>query len=69
MKRQNDYDRVAQYITASDLPRKKQKLDGLRLAAHKRIPMTLVREPYAGVMIVVDGIAIDPSELENGHWL
>ncbi len=33
MKRQNDYERIAQYITASDLPCKPQKLDGLQRAA------------------------------------
>ncbi len=71
MNRQNDYERIAQYIAGSDLPRKQQKIDRLRRAALRRIPMTLVCEPQTGAcdIILVDGIAIDPSELENGYWL
>lgn len=65
------YERIAQYILASDLPRRNEKIDGLRRAALKRIPMALVGDPAGGTdaMILVDGIAIDPSELENGYWL
>ena len=72
MKRQNDYERIAQYITASDLPRKPQKLDGLQRGAWKRIAMNLLRDP------LTDNAAHDPggrnrdltlSELENGYWL
>jgi len=64
----SDYDRIAQYVVESDLPRKRQKIDGLRRAALQRIPMRLVRTEDCD-MILVDGISIDPSELENGYWL
>ena len=58
------FERIAEYIQTSDLPRKEQKLDGLRRAYHKRHPLELV-----GDVLLLDGIAIDPSELENGYWL
>jgi hypothetical protein len=69
MTRQDDYDQIARYIEASDLPRKEQKLDGLRRAALKKIRMALLSDPSGEDIILVDGIAIDPSELENGYWL
>ena len=65
------YEQIAEFILGSDLPRKQQKIAGLRRAALKRVPMALVGDPAEGKddMILVDGIAIDPSELENGYWL
>ena len=65
------YEHIGEFIIGSDLPRKQQKIDGLRRAALKRIPMALACDPAGGAddMILVDGIAIDPSELENGYWL
>ncbi|MGC1272643.1 MAG: hypothetical protein WBC44_02965 [Planctomycetaceae bacterium] len=61
---QHTLERIAEYIRSSDLPRKEQKLDGLRAAYYKRRNLTLV-----GDVLMHDGIAIDPSELENGYWL
>ncbi|MBX3452501.1 MAG: hypothetical protein KF777_23320 [Planctomycetaceae bacterium] len=58
------FERIAEFIRTSDLPRKDQKLDGLRRAYIKRHRLDLV-----GDMLLLDGIAIDPSELENGYWL
>ena len=63
-KQQNEYERIAQYIADSDLPRKAEKLDGLRRCVLKQVRMQL-----RGDMILVEGTSIDPSELENGHWL
>jgi hypothetical protein len=58
------FERIAEYIRTSDLPRKEQKLDGLRRAYIKRHPLEMRDD-----VILLDGIAIDPSELENGYWL
>ncbi|MGD9856114.1 MAG: hypothetical protein AB7U20_14310 [Planctomycetaceae bacterium] len=64
------YDHIADYIRQSSLPRKQQKLAGLSTCRHRRIPMRLLPLAETGEsMILVGGIAIDPSELENGHWL
>jgi len=62
--RTDAFRRLEEFIQTSDLPNKPQKLDGLRRAYYRRIPLTLV-----GETMLLDGIAIDPSELENGHWL
>ena len=59
------FERIAEYIRRSDLPRKEQKLDGLRRAYHKQMHLTLTDDD----MLLLDGIAIDTSELENGYWL
>ncbi|MEZ6100267.1 MAG: hypothetical protein R3E01_14960 [Pirellulaceae bacterium] len=66
----NDYDAVIRYIETSDLPRKPNKLEGVSIARAKGIPVSLADDPAHGEpFILVDGIAIDPSELETGHWL
>lgn len=66
----NDYDAVIRYIETSDLPRKPNKIEGVSIARAKGIPMSLADAPALGEpLILVEGIAIDPSELENGHWL
>jgi hypothetical protein len=70
MRHINDYDAVIGYIEASDLPHKPNKLEGVAIARTKGIPMTLAADPAFGEpLILVDGVAIDPSELETGHWL
>ena len=70
MRHASDYDAVIRYIEASDLPRKPNKLEGVSIARAKGIPMSLADDPTHGEpLILVDGIAIDPSELETGHWL
>jgi hypothetical protein len=62
------FDRIADWIQASDLPRQAHKLDGLRRCFRKRLNLDLVQ--WDGIdVLLLDGIAIDPSELENGHWL
>lgn len=58
------FNRIAEFIVNSDLPRKQAKLAGLRRAFRRGHPLTLV-----GDTILLAGIAIDPSELETGHWL
>ena len=70
-KRMEDaYDTVARYIEASNLPGKPNKLEGVSIARAKGIPLALVDDPAGGEpLILVDGIAIDPSELETGYWL
>jgi hypothetical protein len=70
MKPANQYERIANHVRSSDLPRKEMKLAGLRRAETLSIPMALVCDPVSNIhMILVDGIAIDTSELENGYWL
>jgi hypothetical protein len=65
---QTTFDRIADWIQASDLPWKAHKLDGLRRCFHKRLNLDLV--DWDGIdVLLLDGVAIDPSELENGHWL
>jgi hypothetical protein len=59
------FERIAKYIRSSDLPRKERKLEGLRRAYHKGMNLTLTDDDT----LLLDGIAIDTSELENGHWL
>jgi hypothetical protein len=59
------FERIAEYIRNSDLSRKEQKLDGLRSAFHKGMHLTLTDDDT----LLLDGIAIDTSELENGYWL
>ena len=70
MKPADQYERIANYVRTSDLPRKEIKLAGLRRAEMLGIPMALVCDPVSNIyMILVDGISIDTSELENGYWL
>jgi hypothetical protein len=59
------FERIEEYIRNSDLPRKEQKLDGLRRAHLKGMRLTLTDDDT----LLLDGISIDPSELENGYWL
>jgi hypothetical protein len=59
------FERIAEYIRNSDLSRKEQKLDGLRRAHLKGTRLTLTDDDT----LLLDGISIDPSELENGYWL
>ena len=58
------YHRIQEFIRQSDLPRKPQKLDGLKRAFFKRHPLDLRND-----ILLLAGTSIDPSELENGHWL
>jgi hypothetical protein len=58
------YRRIEDYIRESDLPRKPQKLDGLKRAFFAKHPLELRDD-----VLLLAGIAIDPSELENGNWL
>jgi hypothetical protein len=62
------FDRIAAWIQASDLPRKARKLDGLRRCFHRRLNLDLVQRDDLDLLLL-DGTAIDPSELENGYWL
>lgn len=59
------FERIAALIRTSHLPRKEQKLDGLRRALHKGLHLVLTDDDT----LLLDGIAIDTSELENGNWL
>ena len=56
--------RLVEFIETSDLPNKGRKIDGLRRCYYRNLRLDLM-----GDMLLLDGIAIDPSELENGHWL
>lgn len=58
------WERIERFIEESDLPRKERKLDGLRRARRRGLTMELL-----GDVLLLDGTAIDPSELETGHWL
>lgn len=62
--RTDAFRRLEEFIQTSDLTNKPRKLDGLHRAYYRRIPLKLV-----GETMLLDGIAIDPSELENGNWL
>jgi hypothetical protein len=55
--------RIEDFIRTSDLPRKAEKIDGLLAAFLNGRCLEL-----HGDTICLDGIAIDPSELENGRW-
>jgi hypothetical protein len=59
-----EFQRIEEYIRQGDLPRKDQKLDGLKRALIKKARLMLRDDT-----LLLDGIAIDPSELENGYWL
>lgn len=59
------FERIAEYLLRSDVPRKERKLDGLRAAYRKQVPLALTDDD----LLLHDGVAIDASELENGHWL
>ena len=65
---QGQYQRIARFIDQNNLPCKQQKLGGLKLAAYNEIPMKRV-ETDDITLILVDGVAIDTSELETGYWL
>ncbi|RIK73467.1 MAG: hypothetical protein DCC68_24850 [Planctomycetota bacterium] len=55
--------RIEDFIRSSHLPRKAEKLSGLLAAFLNGRRLELHDD-----MILLDGIAIDPSELENGRW-
>lgn len=56
--------RIEEFIRQSDLPRKAQKLEGLKRAYFKKQPLDLRDD-----VLLLAGISIDPSELEDGYWL
>ena len=64
MTKDETWARIERFIEASDLPRKQRKLEGVRRARERGLTMGLL-----GDVLLLDGIAIDPSELETGHWL
>lgn len=66
MKNENDYERIARFILESDMPRKEQKLDGLRKCELRGHPLRYNEEMD---MLLLDGVSIDPAELEDGYWL
>lgn len=65
MKQQEqEFKRIYDWILESDMPHKQRKMDGLRTCVRRGIRLQLLDGT-----LLTDGIAIDPSELENGYWL